>query len=239
VQASRNAAEFNDNDRRKMALLLPHLQRALQLRTAFRRHLIERDMAQVAMDRLAIAVILADPTAKVLFANRAAESIFQQADGLAVSDGRLSSYAPATTQTLLRLIGQSCSKENLALGSPLACAFALPRARHAPLSVMVAPLTTGDLITVSDRPMAMVLARDTQQAGASTPEVLQALFGLTRAEGRLASELVEGRGLEEIASGKGVSLNTIRSQAKSLLRKTGTQRQAELVALVHRFVIDL
>ena len=239
VQASRNAAEFNDNDRRKMALLLPHLQRALQLRSAFRRHSIERDMAQVAMDRLAIAVILADATAKVLFANRAAESIFQQ-DGLAVSNGRLSTDAPATTRTLLRYIGQSCSKEYLALRSPLACAFALPRARHAPLSVMVAPLTTGDLITVSDRPMVMVLARDTQQAaGASTPEVLQALFGLTRAEARLASELVEGRGLEEIASGKGVSLNTIRSQAKSLLRKTGTQRQAELVALVHRFVIDI
>ena len=197
-------------------------------------------MAQVAMDRLAIAVILADPTAKVQFANRAAESIFQQADGLALCDGRLSTDAPATTRTLLRHIGQSCSKEYLALRSPLACAFALPRARHAPLSVMVAPLTTGDLITVSDRPMVMVLARDTQQAaGASTPEVLQALFGLTRAEARLASELVEGRGLEEIASGKGVSLNTIRSQAKSLLRKTGTQRQAELVALVHRFVIDI
>ena len=240
VQASRNAAEFNDNDRRKMALLLPHLQRALQLRAAFRHHLIERDMAQVAMDRLAIAVILADPTAKVQFANRAAESIFQQADGLALCDGRLSTDAPATTRTLLRYIGQSCSKEYLALRSPLACAFALPRARHAPLSVMVAPLTTGDLITVSDRPMVMVLARDTQQAaGASTPEVLQALFGLTRAEARLASELVEGRGLEEIASAKGVSLNTIRSQAKSLLRKTGTQRQAELVALVHRFVIDI
>ncbi|WP_233889943.1 helix-turn-helix transcriptional regulator [Paraburkholderia flagellata] len=239
VQASHNAAEFDGNDRRKMALLLPHLQRAFQLRSTFMRHAIERDMGLAAMDRLSIAVILTDQTSKVLFANRAAQSLFEKADGLVETNRHLSTDSSATTQTLLRFVQLACNRENLERLSPLSGALTLQRARHTPLSVIVAPVNAGDLSAITDRPMAMVLVRDTQHANASTPEILQQLFMLTRAEARLASELADGRSLEEIATSKVVSLNTVRSQLKSLLNKTGTQRQGELVALVHRHVIDI
>ena len=56
-------------------------------------------------------------------------------------------------------------------------------------------------------------------------------YGLTPAEARLVSGLVQGKRLREIASEVGVSMNTIRTQLKSVFRKTDTHRQVDLVRM--------
>jgi DNA-binding CsgD family transcriptional regulator len=64
------------------------------------------------------------------------------------------------------------------------------------------------------------------------PELLQALFDLTPAEARVASQVTEGRSIELIALSTGLSHNTVRTHLKSVFLKTGVQRQAELVSLL-------
>jgi DNA-binding CsgD family transcriptional regulator len=64
------------------------------------------------------------------------------------------------------------------------------------------------------------------------PELLQALFDLTPAEARLASELTKGKSIEQIALSSRLSHNTLRTHLKSVFSKTGVQRQAELVSLL-------
>lgn len=63
-------------------------------------------------------------------------------------------------------------------------------------------------------------------------EVLQGLFDLTPAEARVARGIAEGRTLEAIALAAGVSQETVRSQLKAALGKTGMNRQAELAVLL-------
>jgi len=63
-------------------------------------------------------------------------------------------------------------------------------------------------------------------------ELIQSLFDLTPAEARVASSLVAGDTVEEIASAAGLSNNTIRSQVRGVLEKTGCRRQTEVVALL-------
>lgn len=58
--------------------------------------------------------------------------------------------------------------------------------------------------------------------------------GLTGAESALLTHLLSGRSLSDFADSRGASLNTARTQMQSLLSKTGTGRQAELVALAGR-----
>jgi DNA-binding CsgD family transcriptional regulator len=65
-----------------------------------------------------------------------------------------------------------------------------------------------------------------------SPEFARMLFDLTAAESRLVCALAEGRNLGEIAAEAGNSIHTVRTQLKSALAKTGTARQAELVALL-------
>jgi DNA-binding CsgD family transcriptional regulator len=66
------------------------------------------------------------------------------------------------------------------------------------------------------------------------PEVtrLRAEFGLTKAEARLALRLAEGTSLTSAAEAFDVKLTTIRSQLQQVFAKTGSSRQAELVALL-------
>lgn len=60
-------------------------------------------------------------------------------------------------------------------------------------------------------------------------------FGLTPAEFRLCAALVEGTSLKSCAQRWGRSYDTLRSQLKAIRAKTGTHRQAELIALLEAF----
>jgi DNA-binding CsgD family transcriptional regulator len=67
---------------------------------------------------------------------------------------------------------------------------------------------------------------------APSVELVQSLFDLTPAEARVARGLSAGETVEEIASTGRVSRNTIRTQLRGVLEKTGCRRQVEVVALL-------
>lgn len=66
------------------------------------------------------------------------------------------------------------------------------------------------------------------------PGRLESLFGLTAAEARAAAALCEGLEPAAIAQQAGVQPNTVNAHLKRALAKTGTRRQAALVALLLR-----
>ena len=57
-------------------------------------------------------------------------------------------------------------------------------------------------------------------------------FCLTPAEVKIALGIADGKTLATVAEERGVSVSTVRTQLKSVFVKTGTHRQAELVALL-------
>lgn len=61
---------------------------------------------------------------------------------------------------------------------------------------------------------------------------LQRLYKLTAAEAELAVMLANGDSLERIAEERVVSLETVRTQMKTVFRKTGANRQGQLVGWV-------
>lgn len=63
---------------------------------------------------------------------------------------------------------------------------------------------------------------------------LQDLFGLTRAEVRLAQGLARGESLEEVALSLNIRMTTARTQLAAIFAKTDTRRQAKLVAILSR-----
>ena len=58
------------------------------------------------------------------------------------------------------------------------------------------------------------------------------VFGLTRAEAEVAAMVVQGKSLAVIADERGIARVTVRNQMRTILAKTGTHRQSELVALL-------
>ncbi|HEY1432525.1 MAG TPA: hypothetical protein VGF39_12980, partial [Stellaceae bacterium] len=57
------------------------------------------------------------------------------------------------------------------------------------------------------------------------------LFGLSRAEARLAAGLMTGKNLTEIAGEVGLQVATLRTQLRSILKKVGAKRQSDLVRI--------
>jgi DNA-binding CsgD family transcriptional regulator len=63
-------------------------------------------------------------------------------------------------------------------------------------------------------------------------DLLNAAFGLTHAECRVASLLADGMPLKSIAEMLGVQYDTVRKQLLSIYQKTATNRQPDLVRLL-------
>jgi DNA-binding CsgD family transcriptional regulator len=88
-----------------------------------------------------------------------------------------------------------------------------------------------------DGAVLVVILIDPEDCPDPSHALLQQVFGLTRGEARLASQLLCGKSLQDIAEATGVSIGTVRTQAKAVLAKTNTSRQAELVALLTRLAV--
>jgi DNA-binding CsgD family transcriptional regulator len=59
-----------------------------------------------------------------------------------------------------------------------------------------------------------------------------AVFGLAPAEARLAHSLACGEALDEYARNNTLGMSTVRSQLKAVFRKSGTERQSDLVRVL-------
>ena len=78
----------------------------------------------------------------------------------------------------------------------------------------------------------VVFLCDPYQEDIADPLILQATHDLTRTEAVVASKLVDGYSLEEIAEELGVELSTARSHLKRIFLKTNTHRQSDLVRVL-------
>lgn len=110
--------------------------------------------------------------------------------------------------------------------------FSLPgREGQAPLVLHLLPVrkSARDIFSNS---LAILVVTGIGTVGPPDMRVLCGLFDLTPAEVRLARALLAGKSISDVATEFGVGTETIRSHLKSILRKTGTHRQSELVALL-------
>lgn len=83
---------------------------------------------------------------------------------------------------------------------------------------------------------AMLIVRAVEDKAGDLPTLLRQQAGLTTAELKVALALFEGKSLTDYARAAGLSTGTARQQIKSVYRKTGTNRQNELSALIRRLL---
>ena len=79
---------------------------------------------------------------------------------------------------------------------------------------------------------ALLMIYDPNQQAALDPFIIAESFRLTPAEARVAVHIAQGKSAQQIAEHGRVSLTTVRSQIRSVLNKTGTRRQSDLIRLI-------
>jgi DNA-binding CsgD family transcriptional regulator len=102
------------------------------------------------------------------------------------------------------------------------------------LAVLVAALPSQAPCTGRPVQGALLIIGDPEQSASPLPAILAASLGLSPAEARLLSLLLQDLTLAEAADRLGLSLESQRVRLKRIFAKTGTNRQSELIGLALR-----
>jgi DNA-binding CsgD family transcriptional regulator len=234
IHRTKSAQPFDEDDKQLAGSLLPHLRRALQIQWRLGEVSLERSATGDVLERAGVAAFVVAGDGTIQFANCEAETLLRAGQGIRSIERKLATGCRPKTERLSALVQQAALR---AAGQASAGgdAFSLEREGRLPLTVLVAPFHPQRNGYGAFQPAALVLIRDPERLTLSLG-ALQGLFGFTGSEAAVAGAMAEGKSIEEIAGLLGITLNTARTHLKSIRAKTGTTRQAELVALLWRSV---
>ena len=211
---------------------IPHLEAALVLSQALQSARERALRAEAALGASPTAVVLLSADGHLTYMNEAAERLTRGQDGIRVQRNRLAACDPLRQNRLDALISFAAAASGAAFAQP-GGAITLPRASgKRPLQALVSPLRLAK--QPGQSPSAHVLIFITYpEASVDLPrEILSVLYDLISSEVEVANGLLAGLSLEQIAAIREVSRGTVRTQIKSLLHKTGTRRQSDLIRLL-------
>ena len=228
------AGGWSEGEVRVINEILPHLRRALNIHSEFTHLRLKQDALLKGLDRLVIGLILYDRNAKVVYINPTAKAIIEQHPALLFEEGDLLLINPEEErhlrQTIIHTAGidpDDSWKQSVAIG------VTHPDV-ESPLPLLVTPmhasLITSDLDYEGAR-VAVFLSDPNLQQPISIDNLVS-VYGLTPSEAQVAISLANGHSIDEIANVSHHSAHTIRSQLKSVFRKTGVSRQSELIKLL-------
>jgi DNA-binding CsgD family transcriptional regulator len=164
---------------------------------------------------------------EILHLNAAARELVREGDGLIVRNNVLHAAMNAMRKRLPALLQHARGFAGALSGFPTAKSLALQRpSRRRPLQLLASPVSGPGTATV------LLLATDPEKPIILRDDALQEHYGLTGAEIEIANGLMTGYSLEEIAALRNVKVGTVRDQIKSMLGKTGTFKQLEMVKLL-------
>lgn len=222
----RDAEPFTPEIKAKFDLLLPHIQRALQLRLRAMGAERQASIGFAGLSCLSFAAIVCNADAIVEFANAAAERMATSGSSLKFvrrSDGTTLQLA-SKTQELHMLIRNAATG-----GAGGAMRF---DDTDDTLLILVAPLPNQLSFAPTFGSRVMVSIKGTAHDGRLGKARLSALFNFTATESELAVALMSSKSIEQIATERGVKIPTLRTQLGSMFAKTGTDNQRDLVRLL-------
>jgi DNA-binding CsgD family transcriptional regulator len=219
---------FEQSDVEIMKELLPHLRRTLGI-------LLDGDPQVGAHDQGLLApVFYLDRDARVVGMTDAARRLSEADRGVSVAeDGRLSVKEPRLQSELRDALRTAIGKDwsrMFRTGAELA----IRTEDGGSLFLIVTPLAADTISATASKIRCAVFVLAAIPVDAATIRRLQRLFGLTPAQSEVAAGVADGESVEGIATRRGTSVLTVRTQLKQVFGKTGARTQAELVGLVHR-----
>jgi len=223
VHRGKNCRDFTSRNVECLEALKPHLFRALQLRLRLDLS-FAGSLGFAALDALAVGCIVCDPRGGIVFANAAAEALAKP-KGVMVLGRAGQGLGTARADEARRL--EALIGETAAGGSGGALVLTGPDGDRIFALVARLPSRFG-----AGPGHVLISLRATASRPTIDAPTLQSLFQLTPAEARLTLAILAGQSLAEIGDQHRVSENTLRTQLASVLRKTETANQRELVRVL-------
>ena len=203
-----------------------------QIAVAARTRLNELRLASAlktaAFDRLPFGVAIVDQDCRVMEMNERCRALFARRDGLGVVQGKLVCRGLRDHLALAHAVTATMTPGETNDG-------AIIRVRRSagaePYVVRPISASSGGEQAAS---FCLLMIVDPDSAGGGDAEIWRAMFDLTECELIVAEGIVSGRRIADIASDRGVSIETVRTQAKRMFERLNVSSQAEAVARLSR-----
>jgi DNA-binding CsgD family transcriptional regulator len=215
---------------RRLALLVPHLARAIEAQRPFQLLLRRFGAVLAALDRLGLGVLIVREDGDVVVANREAERILDANDGLRLSARARLEATDGETDARLRSALQRADRAARLEEAERITTLELPRrAGGEPYLADVAPLRDHGGEIGAGFSGVLVVVVDPEHREMVSIEGLARSYGLSPTETLVCRMIAQGMTLREIAETRGVSFDTVKTQSRAIYAKTGTRNRRELV----------
>lgn len=218
--------------RQRLALIAPHFRRAVTLSNLFERREMLSDSLIDTLDTLKAGVFVLADDAVVVHTNESAKRMLLGDRALHISHGKLIAHDVAAQAALAESVA-AASRGDAALGSTDTSILFRSRGERSFMGTLMAlkegsPRWAG----LGLRAVATLCLREASQEAPTVAPAIAELYELTPREMTVLTTIVENTGVADAAYILGLSEGTIKSHLKSIFRKTGAARQADLVKLV-------
>ena len=218
---------FGGDEERDFLRLAAHMQRALSVSRRLDLLLSSQAASFATLDRVPYGVMLLEADATIAYVNATAQAWLDARDGLRSQGGRAGAADPRDAAQFDALL-----HETIRAAAASSIALRRPGGRRLLLSAM--RLSAERRLLVTSQAAVLLLIVDPDMVQRSDVDLVRALYALTDSEARLAARLLAGDSLRDAADVAGIAYETARWHLKALFQKTGTNRQAALVARLMR-----
>jgi DNA-binding CsgD family transcriptional regulator len=221
----------DDETRRRMRLIIPHIRRAVLIGNVLDLTTTRKTTFADTLSGLAAAVFLVDQNARIVFANRSGEIMLDEGSILLRKDSVLTTVDPRITTALPDVIA-SARDGDAAIGvNGIAVPLCSP---PEPWLAHILPLTSGarQHAGMEYSAVAAVFVHQASLEAPSSMQTMSKIYRLTPSELRVLAAVSEVGSISAVAEIIGIGEATVKTHLQRLFAKTGTNRQTELIKLV-------
>jgi DNA-binding CsgD family transcriptional regulator len=232
VTRDEQTGAVDDQARRRMSLLAPHVRRAVLIGNVIDLRQAEASMFAEMVGSLASAVFFVDANARILFANAAGQDVLGDRKVVSNVEGTFAALDPQADEALRSVFAASANGD-MAVGTG-GVAVLLSVSLSERWLAHVLPMTAGvrQQARTNYAAAAAVFVRKASLDTPSSMETVAKLYRLTASELRVLQSVIETRGVRAVANALGLSEATVKTHLQRLFNKTGTRRQSDLIKLV-------
>lgn len=236
VNTSRERGVLSQEDLDFLDRLFVHLRRIVLLQRKLYEFSANAIVGYELINKLSQPIMLLNLSGKIVHSNAAAKMLSEKSSIMSIQQDKLLIPEPYSKQLEENLrYFETYFKQQRVLGENEfedACIKITTKNGDFLYVFSTLLVSENEMKMFGIRPMVMLTFYDPTHSPTIDLHSLRIVFNLTSAEAKVALMLLEGYIPKEICQKNNVNVDTIRKQMQSIYKKTGTNRQSELVKLL-------
>ena len=231
---------FSEPEGETLSVLSNFLRRAIEVNTRFVEIFTEHKNAISVLDQAPRAVIILGQNGQPTYQNFEAQRITSKNDGLFADKTGIRIEDEVASEKVSAFLKQIHAAEPDQFTTHRLTTVIRRQSNEAPYKLLMyaLPFKSSQAKLNAHQGLAVLLIHDPETLQELNTDLLKDFYNLTRAESALAQLLFLGKSLPDTSDHLGISINTARTQLRSIFSKVGVHSQAALLQEFAKSIIE-